>query len=146
VKAEVRAQGFKIVGESANSYNSRTWTETNHNLDFIAEHRSGNLNIGIEVKNTLSLIDKKELTTKLDMCRYLEIRPVFATRWIKPYMYLITKDYSGFSWVFKTQMYPLGLEKLVKEIYNGLGLPVSVRTELPPKSVRLFERWIDANT
>ena len=42
-------------------------------------------------------------------------------------------------------MYPLGHEKFVKKIWNQLKLPVSVRTELPEKSVKNFELWIEKN-
>jgi hypothetical protein len=30
-------------------------------VDFIAEHYSGKLTIGVEVKNTISVLDKKEV-------------------------------------------------------------------------------------
>ena len=115
-------------------------------MDFIAEHRSGNLNIGVEVKNTLGVIGREELDTKLEICRYLGLRPVLAVRWIKPHLYRIQKEYKGYSWIFKTQMYPLGLEDLRKEIHEKLRLPVTVRTELPPKPVELFKKWVNANT
>ena len=146
VKQELRAQGFEVVETEANSYKGRRWTKTNHDLDFIAEHESGNLNIGIEVKNTLSVIEREELDVKLEMCKYLRLRPVFAARWIKPYLNHIAKDYDGFSWVFKTQIFPLGQEDLVKGIYNRLNLPVTVRTDLPPKPVSIFKKWVQRNT
>ena len=146
VKAELRAQQFNIVSMNSNSFNNKRWTKSNHNLDFIAEHESGNLNIGVEVKNTLGLIERKELDIKLEMCKHLGIRPVFAVRWIKPYTQIIAKHNDGFSWVFKTQIYPLGLEELTVDLYKKLQLPVNVRTDLPPKSVQLFKRWVDKNT
>ena len=141
VKAELRAQGFKIVGIHTSEYGNKKWTKTKHDLDFIAEHESGKLNIGVEVKNTLPIIEREELDIKLEMCEYLRIKPVFAVRWIKPYTELI-RTKGGFSWVFKTQIYPPGFEKLTKTLYRRLRLPVIVRTELPEKSVKLFERWV----
>ena len=141
VKAELRVQGFKIIGIHTASYRDKEWTKTNHNLDFIAEHKSGKLDIGVEVKNTLPIIEREELDIKLEICDYLGIRPVFAVRWIKPYTELIRKK-GGFSWVFKTQIYPPGFENLTATLYNRLHLPVTVRTELPEKSVRLFIRWV----
>jgi len=145
VKAELRAQGFKIVGTHTAEYKNMKWAATSHNLDFIAEHKSGKLNIGVEVKNTLPIIEREELNIKLEICKYLELRPVFAVRWIKPYTELIRKN-SGFSWVFKTQIYPPGFEQFTKTIYKRLGLPVNVRTDLPEKSVKLFEKWVNKNT
>mgnify|MGYP001047063267 CR=1 FL=1 len=145
VKAELRAQGFKIVGIHTAEYRDKKWTKTDHDLDFIAEHKSGKLNIGVEVKNTLPIIEREELDIKLEMCQYLEIRPVFAVRWIKPYTELI-RGTQGFSWVFKTQVYPLGFEQLTKTLWEKLRLPVTVRTELPERSVRLFENWVRRNT
>jgi len=145
VKAELRVQGFRIVGTHTATYEGREWTKTNHDLDFIANHKSGKLNIGVEVKNTLPIIEREELDTKLGICEYLGVRPVFAVRWIKPYIELI-RSRGGFSWVFKTQIYPPGYEQLTRTIYQRLGLPVTVRTELPEKSVRLFESWTERNT
>ena len=145
VKAELRVQGYKIVGVHTATYKNKKWTRTNHDLDFIAEHKSGKLNIGVEVKNTLPIIDREELDIKLEICDYLGIRPVFAVRWIKPYIELIRKR-GGFSWVFKTQIYPPGFEELTKTLYNRLKLPVTVRTDLPEKSVKLFQKWTEKNT
>lgn len=83
---ELRAQGFEIVGENTNEYNGSTWLKSGHDLDFIAEHNSGRLNIGVEVKNRLGLITKDELIIKLNMCKYLGFVPVMAVRWIEPYL------------------------------------------------------------
>ncbi|MEM2111696.1 MAG: hypothetical protein QXX08_07445 [Candidatus Bathyarchaeia archaeon] len=145
VKAELRVQGFKIMGIHTARYKDKEWTKTNHDLDFIAVHTSGKLEIGVEVKNTLPIIERDELDTKLEMCEYLRVTPVFAVRWIKPYTELIRRK-GGFSWVFKTQIYPPGYEKLTQTIFKKLRLPVTVRTELPEKSVKLFENWVKANT
>ena len=145
VKAELRAQGYRIVGVHTATYKNKRWTRTDHDLDFIAEHKSGKLNIGVEVKNTLPIIEREELDIKLEICDYLGIRPVFAVRWIKPYIEYIRRR-GGFSWVFKTQIYPPGFEELTKLLYKRLGLPVTVRTDLPEKSVRLFQMWTEKNT
>lgn len=78
------------------------------------------------------------------MCEYFEVKPVFAVRWIKPYIEEV-RGTGGFCWVFKTQIYPPGFEELTKTLYKRLKLPVSVRTELPEKSVRRFEEWVKKN-
>ncbi len=154
VKAEIRAQGFKIVGEHSAEYKGNQWTKTQHNLDLIAELPNTKLAIGLEAKNTLDLMQASEIDIKIDICAALGIVPVFAVRWIKPYIECIRLQ-NGFSWVFKTQMYPLGQEPMVKKLYNKLSgpkrkgpngraleWPVSVRTELPSKSVAKFSDWV----
>ena len=111
--------------------------------------------IGVEVKNTLSVIPADEVDIKIEMCGYLGIIPVFAVRWNKPRVDCIRRQ-GGFSWIFKTQMFPLGYEEFVSRLYKKLSLqnkadpsghvlefPVSVRTDLPPKSVNKFEAWAD---
>jgi len=145
VKAELRAQGFKIVGMHTRKYASIEWTQTDHNLDFIAEHNSGRLTIGVEVKNTLPIIEREEIEIKIDMCNLFGITPVFAVRWLKPYMELI-RNRCGFSWIFKTQIYPPGFEELTKIIYKRLSLPINVRTELPEKSIAIFHNWVETKT
>lgn len=155
VKAELKAQQFRIVGISTNEYNGKKWTRTNHNLDFIAKHTIENFTIGVEVKNTLNVMDPKEIDIKIDICNELGIIPVFAVRWMRPYTECIRLQ-GGFSWVFKTQMYPLGYETMTKELFQKLSneektntkghplqFPITVRTELPEKSVKKFEEWLN---
>lgn len=145
VKAELRAQGFRIVGTHTARYKDKEWSETSHNLDFIAEHLSGRMTIGVEVKNTLPIISRNELDTKLHLCKYLGVTPLFAVRWMKPYIELVRVN-GGFSWIFKTQIYPPGFEKLTNALYSRLKLPVSVRTELPEKAVKIFSKWVLTKT
>jgi len=154
VKYELKAQGFKIVGTNSRSYKTREWTKTGDNLDFVAEHTSSSFAIGVEVKNTLGVLDRREVEVKIDICKYLGILPVFAVRWIGPHHKLVV-DNGGYPWVFKTQIYPPGFEKLVKQIFKRLSLnwneakknfdyqmPVIVRTELPEKPVAKFAAWV----
>jgi hypothetical protein len=145
VKAELRAQGFKIVGARTNKYKNKEWAKTKNNLDFIAEHNSGKLTIGVEVKNTIPIIEREEIEIKIDMCEFLQITPVFAVRWLKPYTELI-RNRGGFSWIFKTQIYPPGFDDLTKTLWKRLGLPVNVRTDLPEKSVLIFQNWVNSQT
>lgn len=155
VKAELRAQGFTIAGTHTNEYQGRKWINTNHNLDFIAEHKSGSLNIGVEVKNSLDLMEALEIDTKIDMCHFLGLVPVFAVRWIKAYIDCI-RNQGGFSWMFKTQIYPPSFEKHTVELFRRLSFqerknsrehplqfPVTVRTEIPEKSQEAFRKWVD---
>ena len=154
VKAEIRAQGFRIVHEHSAEYKDRQWTATEHDLDLIAELPNTNFAIGVEVKNTLDLMQPSEIDIKIDICAELGIVPVFAVRWIKPYIECIRRQ-NGFSWVFKTQMYPLGQEDMVAELYgklseldrfgptgHALEWPISVRTNLPPKPTAKFSDWV----
>jgi hypothetical protein len=80
---ELRAQGFRIIGSHTNEYRGKKWTNSNFNLDHIAEHKSGRLAIGLEAKNTLGIISQKEIDEKIAVCRHLGLTPVFAARWIK---------------------------------------------------------------
>lgn len=154
VKAELRAQGFEIEGIHTKKYKDKEWTKSEHNLDFIAKHKDSELVIGVEVKNTLNVMDPKEIDVKIEICKELGITPVFAVRWMKPYMDCIRLQ-GGFSWVFKTQMYPLGNEIFTKELYQKMSaeektntkgkplqFPIIVRTELPEKSVNSFVSWV----
>ena len=157
VKAQLKASQFEIVGEHSSEYAGRKWVETDHNLDFIAHKKGKNLTIGVEVKNTLGIIPREEIDIKIDICKHLGIVPVFAVRWIKPHSNCIHKQ-GGFSWMFKVQMFPLGYEKFVSDFSkrfsirgksgndgmsrNRFNFPVTVRTELPEKSVAIFEQWV----
>lgn len=154
VKYEIRANQFKIDGVHTNKFKGKTWTETGHDLDIIAQHASGDLNIGVEVKNTFDLMDADEIDTKIDICHFLGLVPVFAVRWMKPYIDCI-RNQGGFSWIFKTLIYPPGFEDFTKSLFeklsfptrtdsngNPLQFPVNVRTELPQKSAKKFSDWV----
>jgi hypothetical protein len=142
-KYELKVKGFEIVGESTRGYNGMSWTKTRDNLDIVAVHRSKGLAVGVEVKNTLDLIERREVQLKIEMCEHLGLTPLFAVRWIGPRAGLVMK-HDGIIWEFKTQVYPPGFESLVEEIVHRFSLawnetqgkylypmPVEVRTDLP---------------
>ena len=150
VENQLKMLRFEILGKHTNSYGGKKWRQTNHNLDLIA--RRNGLVIGVEVKNTLRIISANEIDTKIDICHHLGIVPVFAVRWIKPYIECIRRQ-GGFSWVFKTQILPFGQEQIVNDMFTRLSasrrndrgyelkFPITVRNDLPPNSVKMFERW-----
>jgi hypothetical protein len=69
---------FVMKGRNAKVYGGKEWTKTGHNMDFIFERDS--IAYGVEVKNALGYMDQAELRTKLEMCRWLGIKPVFVAR------------------------------------------------------------------
>ncbi len=107
----------------------------------LAEHKEKELAIGVEIKNELGIMDKSEVDIKLRLCKKLGIVPIFACRWLEPYKYNIINN-GGFLWQFKTQIYPLGFEALVKIMKQRFGFPVKVITEIPKKPVEEFENWL----
>ncbi len=131
--------------------------ETEHDLDFIAVHPNKKFKIGIEMKNTLSIIPLDEIDVKIKICDFLGIVPVFAVRWLKPYFYCI-RNQGGFCWMFKTQFYPLGFDKQTTSLCTKLSdpdktdstgckleFPINVGKELPPNHVKIFEEWVEKN-
>lgn len=142
VKSELRAQQFKILSENTNEFEGKKWQDSNHTLDLIAKHDKKDVRIGVEVKNSLDLMPKGELDIKLKMCKFFEIIPVFACRWIRPFFQTIQRE-GGFPWEFKKQIYPFGQEKMVQSLQKRLKLPVQVSGELPSHSVKNFKNWLD---
>ncbi|MEM2160562.1 MAG: hypothetical protein QXN55_06385 [Candidatus Nitrosotenuis sp.] len=154
VKNELRAHQFDIISVNTKKYNGKEWTKTDHNLDIIAKKKNSDLVIGVEVKNTQDIIPPSEIDVKIDICEHLGIIPVFAVRWIKPYTDCIRRQ-GGFCWVFKTQIFPFGYEDFTKTLYQRLSelnkensrghkleFPITVRNDLPEKSVNKFEDWL----
>lgn len=143
VKAEIRAHNFEILAEgNVRKYGNREWTGTNHSLDLIARHRQKDIVIGVEVKNMLSLDPLSEVMIKLEMCNYFGITSVFACRWMEPYRQTIVSN-NGFLWQFKKQLYPRGQEQFVDAIRKRFKFPVEVNSEIPPDSIKDFEKWLD---
>lgn len=146
VKAELRAQRFEIIGEKqVRAYELRRWMKTRHSLDFVARHKKSGLAIGVEVKNSLAVVPRSEVAAKLGMCAHLGVTPVFACRWMEPYRNIISER-GGFLWQFYDQMYPVGQEPLASEMRRRFLLPVRVAGELPPRSIREFQDWVERAT
>lgn len=120
VENQLRISQFEIKKKHANEYEGKKWMSTDHSLDLIAKKKDREFAIGVEVKNTLDIIPPKEIDIKIDVCKHLGIIPVFAVRWIKPYVNCI-RNQGGFSWIFKTQMFPFGYEEVTKELFQKLS-------------------------
>lgn len=113
--------------------------KTGHDLDFV--FRRDNIEYGCEIKNTLGYIEKEELDTKLEMCAFWRIKPLFIMRYApKTYNNLIYKN-GGFVLLYETQIYELSQEKLVKKIRESLGLPVDCPKAIPEGIINRFEKW-----
>lgn len=136
---ELLSRGFSLVAKGTNHFRGKEWTKTNHNLDFIIE--GDEVSYGCEVKNTFGYIDGDELDTKLEMCEYFKIRPLFIMRFApKTYINRIIES-GGFALIYETQVYPFGNEVLVSRIKTVLGMPVDCPRAIPDGIIQRFMRW-----
>ena len=120
--AALGRNGFRAEASNTNSWNGKTWQETNHNLDRIVT-RDG-IAYGIEIKNTQNYISREELRIKLRLGLYLGVTPLFIMRFApKSYMYEINQS-GGFGLLFEEQIYPWGHNALLNEVKDRLGLKV----------------------
>ncbi len=130
---------FITEGTKVKEYNGKKWDKTNHDLDFVFQ-RDG-VSYGCEIKNTLGYIEKEELNIKIEMCKHLDVKPLFIMRYApKSYIDLIQKN-GGFSLLFVTQIYELGQIELVNRMKNMLGLPVICSRSIPDGIMDRFEKW-----
>jgi hypothetical protein len=130
---------FLHRGQHTNTYSGRAWTKTAHNLDYIFE-RDGQV-YGVEVKNTLNYMDRREFDTKIELCLHLGIRPVFAVRMI-PRIWIPDLDsVGGYAMIMKYLMYPRLLRRLAERMRNELGLPVDTPRALLDGTMQRFVNW-----
>lgn len=130
---------FVMRGRDVRSYGGKTWNNSEHNLDFIFE-RDG-IAYGIEVKNTLTYMDKKEFDVKVKLCKHLGIRPVFVVRMIpKSWMFELYKA-GGFGLIFKYQLYPYSHRELAIRVANELGLPLDSPRAIEEGTMARFLRF-----
>lgn len=130
---------FVMRGRDVRSYNGKTWNETDHNLDFIFE-RDG-IAYGLEVKNTLGYMDKKELDIKMKLCAHIGVRPVFVVRMIpKSWMFQLYKA-GGFGLIFKYQLYPFSHKELAAHVAKELGLPLGAPRAIAQGTMARFMRF-----
>lgn len=135
--------GFVLKGRDVNVYDGRSWTETEHNLDFIFEKDA--VAYGVEVKNRLSYINDKEFKVKIALCHTLGVRPVFAVRMMPTiWIYELFKA-GGFALILKYQLYPKAQKELVGRIRAELELPVDTPRALMGGTMQRFLNWHNKN-
>lgn len=132
-------QQFLMLGRETRSYRSREWTRTDHDLDFVFE-RDG-IGYGVEVKNTLGYMDHDELVTKLELCRHLGLRPLFAVRMLPKTWTNEIIQAGGFALVMEYQLYPWAHRELARRVRETFGLPVDAPRSLREGTVGRFLRW-----
>ena len=130
---------FVLRDYNTRRFGDREWGETGHNLDFIFE-RDG-LAYGVEVKNTLSYMDRGEFETKIQLCKGLGITPVFAARMLpKTWIFELIRE-GGYAMILKYQLYPWTHVELAKRVARELGLPVDAPKALAEGTMDRFEKW-----
>lgn len=130
---------FIMRSRSVRSHGEKTWTETEHDLDFVFE--KDNRTYGVEVKNTLRYIEYAEFTTKIRMCKALGVVPVFAARMLpKSWIYELGRA-GGFALILKYQLYPWSHRELARRVRSELGLPVDAPRGLAEGTMARFLRW-----
>lgn len=132
--------GFMLTPDrDVKSWNGKTWTETNHNLDRICI-RDG-IAYGVEIKNMQNYIQRDELHTKLRLCEYLELKPLLIMRTApKSYMHDIIRK-GGFGLLFEEQIYPWGHGSLLSEVRNSLGLKVQSPRDIKEGDMLRLVNW-----
>jgi len=132
-------KGFHIHSTDVREWDGKLWVKTEHDLDWICG-RDGVL-YGCEVKNSLGYIDREELETKLEICEFFGVKPLFIMRQAATtYNWEIIKK-GGYAMIFEMQVYPFGQKKLVNEIREKVGLPVDCPRDIPAGIIDRFERW-----
>ena len=90
---------------------------------------------------TRCYIDRKELTTKREMCAELGVRPLLIMRMAaKSYVERI-RQAGGFALLFGWQLYPYGHQALAKRVREELGLPVDSPKAVWDGTVKRFLDW-----
>ena len=134
--------GFRIRQSNVREVAGRRWIDSDHNLDRLVERDE--IQYGVEIKNQLGYIDQVEFETKIKVCDFFGVRPLFVAR-MMPKSYIRTVvDAGGFALIFKNQHYPLLSDDLARRVRDGLQLPVLCIRELPDTTLARFERWHEA--
>jgi hypothetical protein len=131
--------GFVWKADNVRQWAGRRWTSSAHDLDrvFVLD----GIPYGVEIKNTLPYIDRRELQIKLAMCEYLGLRPLFIMRAAaKHYIHRVNRA-GGFVLVVGWQLYPFGSEVFATEVRDRLGLPVDCPRAIESGTVGRLVRW-----
>lgn len=130
---------FVIHSSNSRTWQEKTWTETNHNLDRIVV-RDG-IAYGVEIKNTQNYIDLDEFKTKLRLCEFLELTPLFIFRFApKNYIHQVNRR-GGFVLLFEEQLYPWGHGSLLREVRELLDLKVQSPRDIKEGDMARLVKW-----
>lgn len=135
-------EGFTILKENFNSINGKKWKKTDHDLDIAVE--KDNLIYGVEIKNQLKYIDKEQLEIKMDICKYLDIIPVFLVRnspSTRNYDLVISNG--GFIKLFMKRIYPPPYRELVEKLKKETLLKdaIEIRSDVSDTFLNNFLSW-----
>jgi hypothetical protein len=128
--ALIRA-GYVVVARDTYYFNGRTYRPNSSagrptDLDFIAYVRETDTHIGIQIKNRLEHPRFEQVSTLLDICNYLNIRPVLIARILHPGTYDLLKSNKGRALKFKRYFlqpeYPR--DKFTETVQMGIPLGV----------------------
>jgi hypothetical protein len=86
-------------------------------------------------------MDQVEFETKIQLCEYLGIVPVFAVRmmprsWAKELI-----ERGGYAMILKFQLYPWTHLALARRVAAELGLPVDAPKALADGTMERFIKW-----
>ena len=84
------------------------------------------IGFGIEVKNTWEYFPPDELDVKLQMCKFLGIKPLFIVRNRHAGQWQDVKEQEGMLYAFKSKLFPPGHDSLVQSIWSEMRLPVAI--------------------
>jgi hypothetical protein len=131
--------GFRAEAKNVNTWNGRKWQATNHNLDRIFTRDQ--FAYGVEIKNTQNYISREELQTKIQLCKFLEITPLFIMRFApKSYIHEVNLS-GGFVLLFEQQIYPMGHAALLSEVRDKLALKVHSPNDIKDGDMQRLLQW-----
>ena len=137
--AALPIEGFMPRGRDVGSYAGKAWTPTAHDLDRLFE-RDG-ITYGAEIKNTLSYIPLDEMRTKLLMCNFFGIKPLFIVR-MAPKSYIEeVRQRGGYTLVFKHQLDPHGYSQLARTVRERLRIPADSPARIEEGTIKRFLSW-----
>ncbi len=131
--------GFMPCARNVKAWKGRVWVKSDHDLDRVFT-RDG-VDYGVEIKNTLSYISRFEMLTKLDMCDFLGLVPLFIMR-MAPASYIQEiRLRGGYSLIFEWQLYPFGYKKFADEVREQLGLKVDSPRAIQEGTIQRLVNW-----
>ena len=86
-------------------------------------------------------MDYRELKTKMEICRYVGVTPVFAARMLPKTWIHEIREAGGFALILKYQLYPWAHRELARRVKTELGLPVDAPRALEDGTMRRFVNW-----
>lgn len=148
VESALLNAGYTVVAKDAYYFNGVTYRDSDRagrpkDLDFVAKVPGADIFVGIQVKNKMKHPIFDEVSSLLEICRVLHLKPMLFGRIIHPSSYEMLKSNGGIALKFKRYLLQPEFDRVKFDQIVEMGIPLGVYRRCPEFMVEMLLRAKD---